>query len=166
MPASVCRISNDEGDVLRRSRLAALKESPSAFGSSYEAEAQQTAEEWSERARAGATGSVRSTFFALVDDRVVGLVGGYRSDPEDTTVQLVSMWCAPEVRRTGVSRALMTAVIDWAAATSASSVDLWVTIGNQPAFALYKSFGFHETGDHQPLPSDPSKDEIRMRLPL
>ena len=43
---------------------------------------------------------------------------------------------------------------------------LWVTRGNAPAQLLYESMGFRETGEYQPLPSDPCADEIRMILHL
>lgn len=76
------------------------------------------------------------------------------------------MWVAPDAPRTGAARILVGAVVDWAAATSAMSVELWVTRGNAPAEALYRALGFVETGDHQPLPSDPSHDELRLRRPL
>jgi hypothetical protein len=45
-------------------------------------------------------------------------------------------------------------------------VTLWVTGGNLPAQSLYRALGFVETGDYQPLPSDPSRQETRMRLSL
>ena len=76
------------------------------------------------------------------------------------------MWTAPEVRRTGVGLLLVCAVIDWAAETGASSVALWVTLGNSPARVLYESMFFPETGEYRPLPSDPCADEIRMLLEL
>jgi ATP-dependent DNA helicase PIF1 len=34
--------------------------------------------------------------------------------------------------------------------------------GNERAVAFYESVGFALTTDHQPLPSDPCKDELRM----
>ena len=43
------------------------------------------------------------------------------------------------------------------------AVELWVTRGNDRAVRLYESAGFRATGDHQPLPSDPCRDELRMR---
>jgi ribosomal protein S18 acetylase RimI-like enzyme len=46
------------------------------------------------------------------------------------------------------------------------TVELWVTRGNDAAVHLYEAAGFSLTGDHQPLSSDPCKDELRMRLPL
>ena len=97
---------------------------------------------------------------------MVGIAGGYREEIGSTEVHLVSMWTAPEVRRTGLGRLLVGAVIDWAADTGASSVGLWVTRGNAPAQLLYESMGFRETGEHQPLPSDPCADEVRMILHL
>jgi GNAT superfamily N-acetyltransferase len=163
---TVRRVRADEGRTLRDVRLAALKESPAAFGSTYEAEAARPDAEWSERAERGAAGIERVTFFAFVDDHVVGLVGGYRPDARGSTVDLVSMWTAPVARRTGVARALVTAVLDWATALSAATVQLWVTRGNEPALALYESMGFRQTGEFQPLPSDPTRDELAMTREL
>ena len=77
-------------------RLAALKESRFAFGSSYDAEANRTDDEWTAWARAGEAGVDRITFFALVSDEIVGLVGGFRPDSDGFVVELVSMWASPE----------------------------------------------------------------------
>jgi GNAT superfamily N-acetyltransferase len=162
MSLTVRRVFSDEGEALRAIRLAALEESPSAFGSSYEAEARRTDAEWTDRARLGAAGADRVTFFALVDNHVVGLVGGFRPEADGSLVELVSMWTSPEARRTGVARALAAAVIGWATDVAATTVCLWVTRGNGPAHTLYESMGFRETGEYQPLPSDPCKHEIRM----
>lgn len=163
---SVRRIGADEQAALRAVRLAALSDSPSAFGSTFEAEAAQPVQHWVERARQGSAGDESATFFATVDGRVVGLVGAYRPDRAGAVVELVSMWVAPEARGSGVARRLVDAVLDWARAGSAGAVELWVTRGNGPAIELYKGAGFRETGDHQPLPSDPCTDEVRMRRPL
>jgi GNAT superfamily N-acetyltransferase len=166
MRPTVRRVLSDEGPSLRDIRLAALQESPWAFGSSYEAEAGRSDADWTDRARLGAAGIDRVTFFALLDHRVVGLIGGYRPENDGSLVELVSMWTSPDARRTGVARALVHAVIGWAADVAAKTVSLWVTRSNEPAHRLYESMGFRETGDYQPLPSDPCKDEIRMTLAL
>jgi len=163
---TVRRIRADEGPALRVVRLAALLDAPSAFGSTHQAEEAQPAQHWTERARQGSAGDASATFFATVDDRIVGLVGAYRPDPNLAVVELVSMWTAPEARRTGAGRRLVDAVLDWASTASADSVELWVTQRNDPAIALYRSAGFRETGDQQALPSDPRKNEVRMRRPL
>jgi len=93
-------------------------------------------------------------------------VGGLRSTDGPDLVDLVSMWCAPDVRRSGVARALVGAVVDWAHSSGTHVVGLWVTRGNEPATRLYERLGFVANGNHQPLPSDPCKDEVRMELLL
>ncbi len=156
----------DEGETLKAIRLEALADAPFAFGSTYEAECERPAAEWAARARAGADGVERVTFFAERDDGIVGLVGGFRPQADRPVVELVSMWTSPAARRSGVGRALVSAVLDWGRAIGASSVELWVTHGNDAARRLYEAIGFRATGDVQPLPSDPCKDELRMRRVL
>ncbi len=169
---AVRRITPDQAHVLRTVRLAALADTPAAFGSTLDRELAFDDTEWGARAAAGSVGDERCTFLAWhADGRVVGLVGGYRLDPAEgaTTspaVDLVSMWTDPSVRRAGLGKRLIDAVVEWARASHAERVELWVTRGNDPARHLYESMGFVETGDHQPLPSDPCKDEIRMVLAL
>jgi GNAT superfamily N-acetyltransferase len=163
MEIEIRRIRPDEAETLKRTRLALLADSPAAFGSTIERELAFTDDIWAERAAGSSRGSTRSTFLALSGDDVVGIVGAGRA-PGGTgaTVELVSMWTAPATRRSGLGRGLVEAVVDWAASTGATAVELWVTRDNDPAQRLYESMGFVVTGDHQPLPSDPCKDELRM----
>jgi GNAT superfamily N-acetyltransferase len=160
----VRRIRPDEGRALRDVRLAALADAPSAFGSTYARESLLTAEDWTDRARAGSAGSERATFFAVSDDGVVGLVGGFRLEPNSARVELVSMWTRPVARRAGVGRLLVHAVLDWARTCGVQAVELWVTRGNVGAERLYRAMGFVDAGDYQPLPSDPGREEVRMRF--
>jgi ribosomal protein S18 acetylase RimI-like enzyme len=166
MQIDVRRIQPDDGRELRAVRLAALADTPSAFGSTHAAEAGRSDDEWSERARLASSGTDRITFLARVEQRTVGIAGGYREEQQQDLVHLVSMWIDPAVRRAGIGQRLVGAVIEWAVDTGASSVGLWVTRGNSPAQLLYESMGFLETGEYQPLPSDPCKDEVRMVLEL
>ena len=166
MEAVVRRVRTDEGPLLKAVRLAALADSPSAFGSSYAAEADQPDDHWNDRARLGAAGERSATFFGVVDEAVVGLVSAYRPDPSRLSTELVSMWVSPAHRRAGIAADLVTAVVGWAHQSGMATVELWVTRGNDAAVRLYEKAGFRLTGDHQPLPSDPCKDELRMRRPL
>ena len=160
---TVRRIQAGEGELLRAVRLAALADAPSAFGSTHEAEAARSSDEWDERAATLATADVRATWFAVDETGdVLGLVGALVGEAHRSDVELVSMWTAPMARRLGVGRQLVDTTIAWARERGAASVSLWVTRGNDPARRLYESMGFVETGDFQPLPSDPCKDEVRM----
>jgi GNAT superfamily N-acetyltransferase len=153
----------EEGPVLKEVRLAALADSPSAFGSSYGAEADQPDEFWENRAVLGAAGHNSVTFLGVIAGSAVGLVSAYRPDSAGLPVELVSMWVSPGQRRTGLGAELVDAVASWAREAGAATVELWVTRGNDAAVRLYESRGFCLTGDHQALPSDPCKDELRMR---
>lgn len=166
MEAVLRRVRPEDAPVVKEVRLAALLDSPFAFGSTYAAEAGRTDEEWLSWATRASAGDKRTMYLAWLDRRAAGIVGGYRSAPEPAAVELVSMWTAAEARRTGIGSRLVRAIVDWAIESQASSVGLWVTRGNAPAQALYESLGFRATGDHQPLPSDPCKDEVRMALAL
>jgi RimJ/RimL family protein N-acetyltransferase len=162
---SVRRITAEEGPELQRVRLAALAEAPFAFGSTLAAESDRPAAEWADRARWGSSGRGHATFFARRHAEIVGLAGGHRQDDRPDEVDLVSMWTSPSARRHGVGGELVRAVLAWASATGAARVLLWVTDGNEPARALYENLGFALTGERQPLPSDPTRDELRMARP-
>ena len=162
--AFVGRIKAGEVEHLKRTRLAALLDTPSAFGSTYEREIAFSDDEWASRAALSSSGHERAIFLAWDAGETIGLVGGYRPDPTRATVELISMWTSPTARRRGVGRALVVALIEWAATTGAESVELWVTIGNEPAEAFYASLGFEPTGEAQPIGPGRNEDEARMVL--
>ena len=164
---TVRRLRADEWRELRTIRLAALAEAPSAFGSTLATEETYPEERWREVAAHRSEGDREATFVAASPDgTLVGLAGCFRETDDPGCAHLVSMWVAPEARRHGVARGLVDHAVEWARAAGAERVELWVTRGNDPALWLYEAAGFRPTGDHQPLPSDPCKDELRMRLTL
>jgi len=148
----------DDWQALRDIRLEALRDAPTAFGSTYEQETERGEAHWRDRIARG------GTFLAFVPEvsatEPSGLIGGYQEDP--VTVELVSMYVRPRARGRGVGEALVAAVIDWAGKRNAECVRLWVTQTNAPARALYERCGFALTGERQPVPSHPSLDEVAM----
>ena len=164
---TVDRIREDEADLLRSVRLAALADAPEAFASTHEREAGLDSTEWARRALASSSGRAAASFFARdAAGEVVGLVGVFENRVDPTTAELVSMWVAPAGRGRGVGRALVDRAIGWAREAGYARLELWVARGNDAAERLYLRSGFVVTGDVQPLPSDPCKDEIRMRFDL
>ena len=162
----VREITADDWELMRDVRLAALAESPSAFGSSYAREVAFTEEQWRGRI------SERSvTFFvqeepagpASAGKEPAGLAGVY---VEDGAANLVSMWVRPAARGLGAGRALVEAAAAWAKANDFGSLFLWVTESNTSARRLYEGCGFTPTGQRQPLPSDPAIPEIAMSRTL
>lgn len=153
------RATNEaDWEAVRDVRLRALEDAPYAFGSTIERERGRTEAEWRKWAGPGRWPN-GVTFVATESDRFVGLAAGFPEEDEPDAVHLVSMWVDPSIRRTGVGRALIDAVVGWARERGARSVHLWVADGNDAATSLYRSCGFEPTGVRQPLPSNPTVDE-------
>jgi len=158
----VREVDAGEWELLRDVRLAALREAPSAFGSTYEREAPFTEEQWRGRLAARAV-----NFFAFVEELADAGPAGLTAVFEgDGPAELVSMWVRPTARGRGVGEALVTAAADWAKARDHDTLYLWVTESNEAARRLYERCGFTATGDTQPLPSDLALQEIRMSRAL
>lgn len=163
----VRRVHPDDWQEVRDVRLAALRDAPYAFGSTYARESRFAEADWRARLDGGAR------FVADLADRTVGYVGvlvaedaggvGDAADPADpAAVDLVSMWVRPDARGAGVGTALVRAVLAWAREQGAGRVRLWVTETNVHACRLYEGLGFVRTGQRQPLPSNRALDEIAM----
>lgn len=90
----VRRLGPDEVDVVRAVRLAALGDSPGAFGSTVAREAAFTDDDWRGRLRP----TWNATFVAEVEGAVVGMVAAVRDDEAAPVLQLVGMWVAPHAR--------------------------------------------------------------------
>jgi GNAT superfamily N-acetyltransferase len=158
----VREVAAADWQALRDIRLEALREAPEAFGSTFAREAAFGEADWQRRISRG--GNFLGYLPEASASEPVGLIGGYREEPE--AVELVSMYVRPMARGRGVGEALIATVIDWAAARNAASVHLWVTETNKPARLLYERCGFALTGERQPLPSNPALGEVGMARPL
>jgi GNAT superfamily N-acetyltransferase len=147
--------------AMRDVRLAALRDAPQAFASTYEREVAFTEADWQRRIAGG------GSFLAYAPElgtAPAGIAGGFEIAPG--TIELVSMWVSPQARGHGIGQALVQAVVGWARARGATRVHLWVTENNGHARLLYERCGFQPTAERQPLPSDPEVTEIGMAYPL
>ena len=160
---TVRRVRAGEWARWRDVRLRALRESPEAFGSTYEQEAALPAERWRERTAAGAAGEERALFVAEVGGDWVGCAGCFVESP-GAPPAVISMWVAPEARRRGAGRMLLDAVRGWAAEGGATSVRLHVVSTQQPARSLYESCGFTYTGRSEPGRRDSSQLLLEMEV--
>ena len=128
----------DDWPTWRAVRLEALREAPQAFSSTLEAwqGPGDTEERWRQRLEAVALNVV-----AEVDGTAAGQVSGTAPD-HGGTVELISMWVDPSVRRRGVGAALVGEVVAWSAQQAGTAVRLAVREANAPAIALYERCGF------------------------
>lgn len=150
-------VGPEDWRIMRDVRLAALRDAPYAFGSTYEREAGFAEADWRGRAEG------RNNFLAYLPE-LGGTPAGTEEEPG--AFELVSMWVRPEARGRAAGPALIEAVTGWARARGAPALHLWVTASNKPARRLYERSGFTPTGERQPLPSDPELAEIGMTRPL
>jgi GNAT superfamily N-acetyltransferase len=135
--------------------LAALKEAPNAFGSTYESEAGAGDDSWQERL------ADRTRFVAEIDGEPAGIVSGGDSGSEGTAA-ITTMWVDPRFRRRGVGDLLVKSVLEWAQSTGYSRVVLWVTEGNDKAEKLYERNGFARTGQVSLVRAGEDRIEYQM----
>jgi ribosomal protein S18 acetylase RimI-like enzyme len=152
-------MNEEEWVVLREMRLAALRESPRAFLSSYSEESAYKEQDWrAEFARGEWTIEVRN-------DKAIALVGTTweQSTPPDECY-LENMWVSPGFRRSGVATDLVKNVLRRLLNRGFVTIWLWVLDGNEPARRLYEKCGFTSTGLTQRPRRNPSRSEELMRL--
>lgn len=148
MSSRVRRLGAHEADLLRDVRLRALRDAPMAFGSTLEREEGYAPETWERWAADSAAGEGQATFIA---EPAAGMASGVIHGEDAALAHLYAMWVAPEARGTGVGRALVHAVVAWAADRRAERLTTSVTEGNAAAAALYAAAGFSDTGRREPL---------------
>ncbi len=140
----------------RELRLAALTEAPRAVGTTLAREEALTPVDWRARLRRG------GIFAACAASGLVGTAAGIPADAA-SHCELVGMWVHPKWRGQGVGDLLVRGVIDWATAGPYQALDLWVSVGNDPAVALYARHGFVATGSTRPIhKEDPARLALGM----
>lgn len=137
MTARIDRIAPQDWRRWRAVRLRALREDAPAFACSAHAwlDGGDTEQRWRERIAAP------GALFLAVDDEgsdvaMIGLTPGDEAE-------LISMWVAPEARRSGVGRVLVDAVLD---EVGPRPIRLRVMADNAEAIAFYADCGFVLTG--------------------
>lgn len=153
----VRRIDRDDWAKLREIRLEALRESPEAFGSTYDVAARLTNHQWRSMVE-------RSDYFlAERDGEVLGMVSGGLNDRYPGTRWLYGMYVTPAARGTRAATALVEAVIDWARGEGATELYLHVTSIAARARAFYQRMGFVATGETFSMDRDPSLVMMTMK---
>jgi ribosomal protein S18 acetylase RimI-like enzyme len=161
------QVRPDEWREYRAIRLSALADSPDAFGSSLAGEQVLSDDRWQQRVDGGGPDEHRVLFVAVDEIGAwIGLAGTYSPADLGADVELISMWVAPAGRGRGTGESLVRFVLNWAQGRGLATVGLWVTSTNDGAYRLYERCGFTDTGERQPLPSNPALDEVRMLYKL
>lgn len=101
------------------------------------------------------------------DKRIDGMLGvTYASDIASDERYLEYLWISARARGSGVATRLIHGTLEQLKTNGITAVWLWILDGNEPARRLYEKCGFVSTRERQPLQSDPSHDEERMRITI
>ena len=156
---TVRALGGEEWQAYRQVRLAALKESPEAFASTYDAEAEYDEEFWRLRL-------ARSERLLASDGGDPIGIASLGQAEEDGVAELFGMWVTPARRGSGVAWRLTEAAAQHARAAGRRALKLWVSTDNGRAVAFFSSFGFRPTDQRRPMTTDAAVEELAMVLPL
>jgi GNAT superfamily N-acetyltransferase len=158
-------LGEEDWRLYREVRLAALREAPGAFGSTFARERDFTEETWRERL------APRTVFLAEDGGVPRGLIGvvpaAVSAGPAVAAsgAEFVSMWVNPMARGHGVGDLLIRSALQWANGQGYRDVSLWVTEHNHHAERLYTRHGFRRTGAVQPVRDGEPDMEFAMSRP-
>ena len=154
----VVRITTEEDwEILKAVRLAALQDSPAAFGVSHATAAAYSEQQWRERA---SPGTQPEYLLAIDRDRVVGLIGDAVTSSQE--YHLISTWVHPEYRGQGIARRLIEAIKARAIEREHRRVVLSVSPDNDQAARLYRRQGFVFLPEWEALASRPGVKAQKM----
>jgi len=129
---------------LRSLRLQSLADSPQAYGASYEVEAELSQDAWLER-----MAKVRY-FAASIEGNDCAIMSVEELDGDfGANIWLGGCWVNPDVRGTGVMKAMVDFIDSVAVDRNWQCQGLGVWHDNLPAIAAYERLGFEAKGELQ-----------------
>jgi len=159
---SIRRIRTGEAALFRKVRLAALRESPAAFGSTLSDALERSADEWRKQTDTAAEGPDRAMYVALQNNTPVGVARIFRVEGRPGVGELLSVWVAPESRGDGTASALLDALFSWAQENGLQTILASVRKDNARALAFYRKYGFLAAASE--TPDDPDEEVLAMDI--
>lgn len=158
-------LDDDEWQLYREVRLAALQDAPEAFVAGFEDEASRGEAYWRER-------MIRAhRIVAESEEGPVGVVclGLHNEDPE--TGEVFGLWTAPLVRGARVAWGLVSTAAQKAAEDERRLLYFWAGSDNAAAVGFASSYGFRPSAERRPVrvadgAMEKDADEVAMVLPL
>jgi ribosomal protein S18 acetylase RimI-like enzyme len=147
----------DDVDRLRSLRLAALKDTPSAFGAKYEDEAEKPILDWQNR--------LNNTYwcFVVADGVDVGLLAVDRAEKDrNSDCWLSSWWIHQDHRGSGIPKLMLNWLEQLCIEKKWEKIGLGVWPDNLRAISAYKKLGFTEAEKLLPSRSIPGLMYLAM----
>lgn len=136
--------------ILKEIRLAALLDSPTVFGVSYQTAITNSDEQWKQRA---SSETQPKFWLAFKDEKAIGMIGA--GVDQTDRYNLIAMWVEPASRELGVAERLIDAVKSDAINKGFKQIFLDVSPDNLKASRLYKKHGFFFIAEEKSLASHP-----------
>jgi len=144
-------------DRLRALRLAALKDTPAAFGAKYEDEVNKPISEWQDRLKN------TNWCFVVADGVDVGLIAVDRAEKDrNSDCWLSSWWIHQDHRGSGIPKLMLNWVEQLCIEKKWKKIGLGVWPDNLRAIAAYKKLGFTEAEKLLPSRSIPDLMYLAM----
>ena len=147
----------DDVDRLRALRLAALKDTPDAFGAKYEDEVNKPISEWQDRLKN------TNWCFVVADGVDVGLLAVDRAEKDRTSdCWLSSWWIHQDHRGSGIPKLMLNWLEQLCIEKKWEKIGLGVWPDNLRAISAYKKLGFTEAEKLLPSRSIPGLMYLAM----
>jgi ribosomal protein S18 acetylase RimI-like enzyme len=150
-------ITEEDWEILRDIRLAALLDAPTAFGLSHAIAAAYSDAQWRDRAsRRGQAEFI----LAIINGVAVGIAGHFVNPTSE--FNLIAMWVKPECRGTTVAAQLVESVKMRAVSRGHARIVLSVSPDNGAAAAFYRKQGFSFLPEWETLANHPGLKAQKM----
>ena len=157
MSIEIITATVNDVDRLRKLRLAALKDTPDAFGAKYEDEVNKPISEWQDRLKN------TNWCFVVADGVDVGLIAVDRAEKDrNSDCWLSSWWIHQDHRGSGIPKLMLNWVEQLCIEKKWEKIGLGVWPDNLRAIAAYKKLGFAEAEKLLPSRSIPGLMYLAM----
>ena len=157
MSIEIITATVNDVDRLRALRLAALKDTPDAFGAKYEDEVEKPISEWQDRLKN------TNWCFVVADGVDVGLLAVDRAEKDrNSDCWLSSWWIHQDHRGSGIPKLMLNWLEQLCIEKKWEKIGLGVWPDNLRAIAAYKKLGFTERQKLLPSRSIPGLMYLAM----
>ena len=157
MSIEIVTATVNDVDRLRALRLAALKDTPDAFGAKYEDEAEKPILDWQNRLKN------TNWCFVVADGVDIGLLAVDRAEKDrNSDCWLSSWWIRDEFRGSGIPKLMLNWLEQLCIEKKWEKIGLGVWPDNLRAISAYKKLGFTEAEKLLPSRSIPGLMYLAM----
>jgi ribosomal protein S18 acetylase RimI-like enzyme len=144
-------------------RCAALADAPYAFSSTLDDALKRSDEDWQQITNQYASHPNSLTFFAFENDFTCGMAACVINGE---VVELYAVWVEPGCRGKGVGRALIDFGREWSRSKGAARIRVGIFEDNPGALAFYRSIGFVNSKQIDPVLSTEKRAVLLFTLQL